>query len=119
MIAGFRRPGGAAEHGEPAVTAVITDPAPGAADGHPVGRAIAREAAARFGGLPPVTRFAALPGAGVAGRAGDRDVTVGSRARPRTVPARSRRTGHGGHRGKAARSVRLSTVSQQVTGYSG
>jgi len=45
---------------------------------HPVGQAIAREAAARFGSLPPVTEFGARPGAGVLGRVGDRIVTVGS-----------------------------------------
>ena len=45
---------------------------------HPIGQAIAREAAARFGGLPPVTEFTALPGAGVRGRVGDNTVTVGS-----------------------------------------
>jgi P-type Cu+ transporter len=45
---------------------------------HPVGQAIAREAAARFGGLPPVTEFAALPGAGVRGRVDDKAVVVGS-----------------------------------------
>jgi P-type Cu+ transporter len=45
---------------------------------HPIGQAIARAAAARFGGLPAVTGFTALPGAGVRGRVGDRDVTVGS-----------------------------------------
>ena len=45
---------------------------------HPIGQAIARAAAARFGGLPKVTGFTALPGAGVRGRVGDRDVTVGS-----------------------------------------
>ena len=44
---------------------------------HPVGQAVAR-AAARFGDLPEVTGFTALPGAGVRGRVGDRDVTVGS-----------------------------------------
>ena len=58
---------------------------------HPIGQAIAREAAARFGGLPPVTGFTALPGAGVRGRVGDRDVTVGSPALfaelPLEVPA--------------------------------
>jgi Cu+-exporting ATPase len=47
---------------------------------HPVGQSIAREAAARFGGLPAVTGFASLPGSGVRGRVGDRDVVVGSRA---------------------------------------
>ena len=45
---------------------------------HPIGQAIAREAAARFGGLPPVTEFAALPGAGVRSRVGENTVTVGS-----------------------------------------
>jgi P-type Cu+ transporter len=45
---------------------------------HPIGQAIAREAAARFGGLPPVTGFAVLPGAGVRGRVGETAVTVGS-----------------------------------------
>jgi P-type Cu+ transporter len=87
--------------GSMAVTAVVTGPAPASARGnpraaadealllagavedaseHPVGQAIAREAAARFGGLPPLTGFSALPGAGVTGRARGRDVTVGSRA---------------------------------------
>ena len=45
---------------------------------HPIGQAIAREAAARFGGLPPVTGFAAQPGAGVRGRVAGRLITVGS-----------------------------------------
>jgi P-type Cu+ transporter len=45
---------------------------------HPIGQAIARDAAARFGGLPPVRGFAALPGAGVRGETGGRAVTVGS-----------------------------------------
>ena len=45
---------------------------------HPIGQAIARDAAARFGGLAPVTGFAALPGAGVRGETGGRAVTVGS-----------------------------------------
>lgn len=45
---------------------------------HPIGQAVAREAAARFGGLPPVTGFAALPGSGVRGRVEGREVTVGS-----------------------------------------
>ena len=78
------------------VTAVITFPEAGAAgeaaqrealllagaveDGseHPIGQAIARAAAARFGRLPKLTGFTALPGAGVRGRVGDRDVIVGS-----------------------------------------
>jgi len=46
---------------------------------HPIGQAIAREAAARFGAPPAVTGFRALPGAGVRALAGDREVTVGSR----------------------------------------
>jgi Cu+-exporting ATPase len=45
---------------------------------HPIGQAIAREAAASFGSLPPVTEFAVQPGAGVRGRVGDHLVTVGS-----------------------------------------
>jgi Cu+-exporting ATPase len=81
--------------GAMAVTDVVTDPdasAPGEgsdealllagavedASEHPIGQAIARAAAARFGGLPPVTGFALLPGAGVRGQVGGRDVTVGS-----------------------------------------
>ena len=44
---------------------------------HPIGQAIAR-AAARLGTLPPVTGFAALPGAGVRGTVDGRVVTVGS-----------------------------------------
>jgi len=45
---------------------------------HPIGQAIAREAAARFGSLPSVTEFAAQTGAGVRGRVEDHLVTVGS-----------------------------------------
>ena len=44
---------------------------------HPVGQAVARAAAARLGALPPVTAFTALPGAGVRGTVGDREITVG------------------------------------------
>jgi Cu+-exporting ATPase len=47
---------------------------------HPVGQAIARAAAARFGCLPEVTGFTALPGAGVRGLVQGQDVTVGSPA---------------------------------------
>jgi len=47
---------------------------------HPVGQAIAREASARFAGPPPVTGFAALPGAGVRGSVESRQVTVASPA---------------------------------------
>src|SRR5581483_9751971 len=44
---------------------------------HPIGLAIAREAAARPGGLRPATGFESLPGAGVRGIVDDRAVTVG------------------------------------------
>jgi P-type Cu+ transporter len=72
------------------VTGVVTAPGTGEkeallftgaiedASEHPIGQAIAREAAARFGYLPPVTEFMALPGLGVQGRAEGTDVTVGS-----------------------------------------
>ncbi len=45
---------------------------------HPIGLAIAREAAARLGGLRPATGFEALPGSGVRGIVDDRAVMVGS-----------------------------------------
>jgi P-type Cu+ transporter len=45
---------------------------------HPVGQAIARFAAARLGALPPAENFTALPGAGVRGTVGGREITVGS-----------------------------------------
>ncbi|HEX3956485.1 MAG TPA: heavy metal translocating P-type ATPase [Trebonia sp.] len=45
---------------------------------HPVGQAIARDAAARAGLLPPVSGFTALPGAGVRGTVGGRAVVVGN-----------------------------------------
>ena len=74
------------------VTAPMRDGSPAAAEAdvlilagavedaseHPIGQAIAREAAARLGALPPVTEFVTLPGAGVRGTAGGREVTVGS-----------------------------------------
>ena len=44
---------------------------------HPIGQAIAREAAARSGGLLPVTGFAPLTGAGVRGVVDGHTVTVG------------------------------------------
>jgi len=44
---------------------------------HPVGQAVARAAAARLGALPPTGEFTALPGAGVRGTVGDREITVG------------------------------------------
>ena len=44
---------------------------------HPIGQAIAR-AAARLATLPPVTGFAALPGAGVRGTVDGRVISVGS-----------------------------------------
>ena len=45
---------------------------------HPIGQAIARDAAARLGGLVPVTGFTPLPGAGVRGEVDAHTVTVGS-----------------------------------------
>jgi Cu+-exporting ATPase len=47
---------------------------------HPIGQALAREAAARSGQLLPVTGCTPLPGAGVRGVAGGHTVTVGSPA---------------------------------------
>jgi P-type Cu+ transporter len=46
---------------------------------HPAGQAIAREATARLGALPPVTGFASIPGAGVRGTVAGRLVTLGTR----------------------------------------
>ena len=58
---------------------------------HPIGQAIARAAAARFGPPPEVTEFSALPGAGVRGRVAGRDIAVGNLALfaelPMEVPA--------------------------------
>jgi P-type Cu+ transporter len=68
---------GAADHG-PAGEALRFAGAVEDASEHPVGQAIARAAAARRGGLPPVAGFAALPGAGVRGTVDGRVVTVGS-----------------------------------------
>ena len=45
---------------------------------HPIGQAVARFAAERLGALPPLTGFAALPGAGVRGTVGGRVISVGS-----------------------------------------
>ncbi|MEU1295240.1 heavy metal translocating P-type ATPase [Streptomyces sp. NPDC005840] len=44
---------------------------------HPVARAIAAGAAERLGGLPGVSGFENVPGRGVRGRVGDREVAVG------------------------------------------
>ncbi len=44
---------------------------------HPVGQAVARAAAARLGGLPRAESFTALPGAGVRGAVGGREIIVG------------------------------------------
>jgi len=72
------------------VTSVITAPDTGEkealllagavedASEHPIGQAIARDAAARFGALPPVTDFAAEAGTGVRGRVAEQLVAVGS-----------------------------------------
>jgi len=79
--------------GAMAVTAVFTDPSAPSSDRdealllagavedaseHPIGQAIARESAARFGGPAPVTGFSPLPGAGVRGQVEGRDVMVGN-----------------------------------------
>ena len=87
---------GTLTRGTMTVQDIVTAPGPDGADGpaaqdvlqlagavedaseHPVGQAIAREAAARLGGLPPVTGFISQPGAGVTGTAGGHAVTVGS-----------------------------------------
>jgi P-type Cu+ transporter len=45
---------------------------------HPVGQAVARAAAARLGALPAAESFTALPGAGVRGTVGGREIIVGS-----------------------------------------
>ena len=45
---------------------------------HPVGQAIARDATARLGALPPVTGFSSVAGAGVRGTVAGRAVTVGT-----------------------------------------
>ena len=46
---------------------------------HPVGQAVARAAAARLGALPAAGHFTALPGAGVRGTVGGREIIVGHR----------------------------------------
>ena len=45
---------------------------------HPIGQAIARDAAARLGGLVPVIAFTPLPGAGVRGEVDAHTIMVGS-----------------------------------------
>ncbi len=47
---------------------------------HPVGQAVARAAAARFGDPPAVTGFSSRAGAGVTGRVSGREVAVGTPA---------------------------------------
>ncbi|HEY7012405.1 MAG TPA: heavy metal translocating P-type ATPase, partial [Streptosporangiaceae bacterium] len=64
--------GGAAEDEVLRLAGAVED-----ASEHPVGQAIARAAAARLGALPPTGEFTALPGAGVRGTVGDREITVG------------------------------------------
>jgi Cu+-exporting ATPase len=81
--------------GRMTLTAVLTEPGtdPGEADAalllagavedgseHPIGQAIAREAAARLGALPAVSQFTSRPGAGVAGLVAGRNVIVGRQA---------------------------------------
>jgi Cu+-exporting ATPase len=58
---------------------------------HPIGQAIARAAAERLGGLPPARDFTALPGAGVRGTVGDREITIARPDHPGlAVPAQLR-----------------------------
>lgn len=64
--------------GTPATEALLLAGAVEDASEHPIGQAVAREAAARLGPLPVVTCFAALHGAGVQGEVDDRLITVGS-----------------------------------------
>ena len=66
-------PGGPAEDEALRLAGAVED-----ASEHPIGQAIARAAAARLGTLPPVTGFAALPGAGVRGTVDGRVISVGS-----------------------------------------
>ena len=58
---------------------------------HPIGQAIARAASARLGELPAVRGFTSLPGSGVRGSVGGKDVVAGSqrmfRERQAPVPA--------------------------------
>lgn len=64
--------------GAPDTEALLLAGAVEDASEHPIGQAIARDAAARFGALPAVTCFTALPGAGVQGTVDGRAITVGS-----------------------------------------
>jgi len=64
--------------GTPAAEALLLAGAVEDASEHPIGQAIAREAA-RLGPLPIVAGFAALPGSGVQGTVDGRVITVGSR----------------------------------------
>lgn len=64
--------------GTPDTEALLLAGAVEDASEHPIGQAIARDAAARFGALPAVTCFTALPGAGVQGTVDGRAITVGS-----------------------------------------
>jgi P-type Cu+ transporter len=64
--------GGTSEEEVLRLTGAVED-----ASEHPIGQAIAREAAARSGHLVPVTGFTLLPGAGVRGVVDGHTVTVG------------------------------------------
>ena len=65
--------------GTPDTEALLLAGAVEDASEHPIGQAIAREAAGRLGPLPFVTCFAGLPGAGVQGTVDGRVITVGKR----------------------------------------
>jgi len=87
---------GTLTHGTMTVQDIVTGPGPDGSPGpaglevlrlagavedaseHPIGQAIAREAAARLGSLPPVTGFTSLPGAGVSGSVAGQAVIIGS-----------------------------------------
>jgi len=65
--------GGVDEHEVLRLTGAVED-----ASEHPIGQAITRAATAAQGSLPPVSGFTALPGAGVRGMVGGREVLAGS-----------------------------------------
>ena len=69
---------GPGDGGDDAALALVLAGAVEDASEHPIGQAIARAAVAQAGTLPPVDGFTALPGAGVQGRVGGRQVIVGS-----------------------------------------
>jgi P-type Cu+ transporter len=73
-LQGLTLAGGTREEDALALAGAVED-----ASEHPAGQAIARDATARLGSLPPVTGFSSVPGAGVRGTVAGRVVTVGTR----------------------------------------